>query len=399
MNKQPFLTLIIFLILGINCGHCANLPLSPDNEVFPLSVSIERGKYFATNVSINGSLVDGKFLIDTGSETMVTDDIARKTGIAGRKEKEITDGYENASVKIGKADFSIDGVSFNKVRVNIIENYDLGMGIFDNVFGIIGHDLMKNCGWKFTNEYVHILPDIKKKDVFSGFVFARLDLQARSIPYFVASFAKPRFTCLMDTGDDGFLEISELLKNHIPNGMTRRGWGSAVTMLLSKQKADNTSVYEIIKTDSMEIAGYVVKQPVAYVTNNDEGASMGSQLFNYFDVIMDFPNKRMLLKQVKDMYDVQIWEIFGFSIEVKQEGVFVQFVWEYSPAWVEGIRPGNRVLSINSSNYRELTGVSSSKIYSEFEKARKQLEMQVTLKNEKGGHAELILYKKQLFSE
>ncbi len=61
----------------------------------------------------------------------------------------------------------------------------------------------------------------------------------------------------MDTGDDGFLEISELLKNHIPNGVIRRGWGSAVTMLLSKQKADNTSVYEIIKHYKMKSVSIV----------------------------------------------------------------------------------------------------------------------------------------------
>ena len=390
--------LIFFLLYFIQFefiygGHL----ISVEVTTIGISQKVEQGKYFATNVKINGHLVEGKFLIDTGSETIIVADRARKAGVYIRKRKEITDGFEIASVAAGKADFTIDNIDFSGVRVNVIEDYDLGIGRFDSVVGIIGHNLMENCGWKFTSDSVMIIPDIKRSDTFSGFCCTKLDLQAGSIPYIVLTFGRPRFTCLLDTGDDGFVQISELLKDYVSPAVIRRGQGRAVNMLFSDQNADNASVYEIIKTDEMEIAGCKIKKPVAYIASNKEGGALGSQLFNYFETVLDFQNKRIFLKPLEDKYDSEEWEIFGFSIDVTPGGVFVQFVWENSPAWEAGIRPGDQLLTINSCDYQSLDSVSSPAVYAGFKDEREKEVMEITLKHGTSEPRHIILQKRQLF--
>ena len=390
--------LILFLLYFIQFEFIYGEHLiSVEPTTIGISQKVEQGKYFATNVKINGHAVEGKFLIDTGSETIIMADLAQKAGVHTRKRKEITDGYEIVPVMAGKADITIDNIDLNGVRVNVIEDYDLGIGRFDSVVGIIGHNLMKNCGWKFTSDSVMIIPDIKRRDTFHGFNCTKLDLQAGSIPYIILTFGRPRFTCLLDTGDDGFVQIPEFLKDYVSPAVIRRGRGRAVSMLFGDQNADNTSVYEIIKTDEMEIAGCKIKNPVAYIESNEEGSALGSQLFDYFETVLDFQNKRIFLKPLENEYDSEKWKIFGFNIDVTPGGVFVRLVWEDSPAWEAGIRPGDQLITLNSHDYQRLDSISSPAVYAGFQDELKKEVMEITLKHGTNEPRHITLKKKQLF--
>lgn len=299
INRISILGLLIFVCCATQAQSIKSVmrsgKISLPSGVTPLSISNEYGNYFATNVSINGHLVEGKFLIDTGSDySIISQQTANKLGLECIGQTTTTDGYKEITSSYVKARLTIDEVQFENVGMVMIEDDYLGLGVFCQVKGIIGSNIIRQAVWRFTPVSVEIMNDIDEECELDEYTVEKLILQgdSKGVPYLVATFGRPRGTFLFDTGDNGFIQIYPELVQYVPERKERVGKGRAVSMLFSEQNATDTTVYSACRTDTFNVAGLKVKQPIAYVEGTEQSVAIGSEFFNYFETIFDFPRKK-----------------------------------------------------------------------------------------------------------
>lgn len=359
--------IITFVILVFQFNLCiANKTQSNTKEnVTSVSFVKERGKYFATNVKINGVAIPGMFLIDSGSETIISDKTAILAGLEFQKKITITDGYNSKAVLSANAELNINGFSFKRTKVSVLYEVDLGLGVFCDVAGIIGNDIMKQCVWYFTENEIQICSNLKSLNSVSSFNKEKLIMQGKNktTPYVVVGFGTPRGTALFDTGDDCLIQINKIVLDYIKPQEIIQGKGRAVSMLLSYQNATPKTSYSIIRTDKFTIGDKTVSNPVGYIEDNEEGWAIGTELFDYFDIIIDFPKKQFFFKQKEKEYISKKWDTFGFSTIIENGTVLVKFIWDDTPAYRASIESNNKIISINNLSFENIDKQSSCQMY------------------------------------
>ncbi len=357
--------IIIFLIFNL-CQNVYSEELKGSINLKDLNVEFFKGLYFVSNVKINGEVISGRFLIDTGSPTSIKKEALGANQKVNRKIRNITDGYESAEAYRTKFDIDIQNTAFKSVNVYVVENIDFGVGMFCDVVGIIGHNMMKKAIWMFDGASIQIVESVDTKQIKNeGFIEEKLIMQGwkNSVPYTIISCGTPRGTALIDTGDNGLIQINNLTENYIEKKSIRICKGRAVQMLLSEQGATNKSEYRVIQAENMSIGGSYISNPVAYVESDEEGWSVGTEIFNYFTVIFDFPRKKMYLKQKQENYNMEFWNKIGFSIVIEGGQVFIRNVWKGTEADKSGVEPGQRLLSINDFKLSALSSLVPCEIY------------------------------------
>ncbi|WP_461632022.1 aspartyl protease family protein [Labilibaculum euxinus] len=335
---------------------CFNIVHAKECNSHSISIVKENGKYFATNVKINNNLVYGKFLIDTGSETVISAELAASTGLEFKKKAEISDGYNNKVVFKTKVTFSIDDFHFKETTVLAVHGLDMGIGIFCDVVGIIGSDIMRQYTWSFYDDKIEIFPEAKTIPNITSYNKEKLILQGyhNTTPYLIVGFGTPRATTLFDTGDNCFIQINKTVLDYINPQEVINGNGQAIKMLLSYQNATSETVYSAIKTDKFTLGNSTIIEPIAYVESEEEGWAIGTEFFDYFDVIIDFKKKDFYSKQKKEKYSSSKWCDFGFKLIQKNGDVYISFVWNNSPAYELNIKPNDRVIKIDDLSLEEL---------------------------------------------
>jgi hypothetical protein len=86
---------------------------------------------------------------------------------------------------------------------------------------------------------------------------------------------------------------------------------------------------------------------------DDRNGSLGSEILRRFQVVMDYPNQRMLLTPNKFYSDPFNMNMTGIEVESIYPGlpIFqVSYVRKNSPGYRAGIRKGDEILSLNNSN-------------------------------------------------
>lgn len=334
---------IYLFVIGILC--CLRL-YSQDCKC--ISVVKEEGRFYATNVKINNKVVHGKFLIDTGSMTLINSSVFAELKLeCNGKQQVVSDGFINDTLKSVTASFIIDGIEFGDIDVSIIED---GIGNVCNVRGTIGSDLMKENVWLFTKDSIVLLAKSKDYKYIRDFRKEKLIIQNKHYPYFIVGLNTPRATTLFDTGDNALMVSSYDVLEYYTGYTMIKGKGIGSYGLFSV----DTGV-AAITTNHLSISDFKIENPVAYVENSFLW-TVGTELLEYFDIILDFPKKRYYVKQIKGVYSDEKWNDFGFRYSVKNNQVFVRFVWCNSAVDKAGIEVGERILRINSLDLSEVNG-------------------------------------------
>ncbi|WP_320019487.1 aspartyl protease family protein [Labilibaculum manganireducens] len=395
------LKIISFFILVFHLNFGIANEIKSNNKEVATRVSFvkEKGKYFATNVTINGVTIPGKFLIDTGSETIISDKAAILAGLEFKKNVTISDGYNFKAVLKANAELNIDGFSFKRTKISVLYEVDFGLGVFCDVAGIIGNDIMKQCVWSFTKNEILICSDFEILKNISSFNKEKLILQGknRTVPYVVVSFGTPRATALLDTGDDCFVQINKVVLDYIKPQEIIQGKGRAVSMLLSQQNATSKSSYSIIRTDKFTLGDKTVSNPVAYIEADEEGWAIGTGLFDYFDIIIDFPKKNFFLKQTKTEYVSGKWNTFGLSAIIENGNVLVKFVWDDTPAYEADIESNNKIISIDDLYLEDIDKQSSCQIYKKLDDKLSKDSIFLTIEKKDGKRYSYKLQKTNMF--
>ncbi len=326
-------------------------------NVKELSIAKENGKYFLTNVKVNGQLVHARFILDTGAETLISEEWVKKLGIKiNSGTTEFTDDKEIKALANAKADFDIDNINFGTIKINVIK--DKVLSPICNVAGIIGNDLMAQKSWYLSKDKIMIIDKVKKYSEIEEFKKEKLILNSKTYPTFVVKVGTPRTYSLFDLGDNSFGSISSGLYKYVKNSDFIKGYG--VSSLNAFSENSNGGVAKI---NTIELNGLSINDAVIYVDNNDEklSFSLGSEFLNYFDIILDFPKKKVYFKQKLNTYDTTFWHKFNFKVNVTDENVTVNYLWGKSNEF----QLGDKIFQINGKSIMSL-GSNECEIRNEF---------------------------------
>lgn len=381
-------------LLFVLLGSIFTIHLLAENNVTTVSLFRHNGHYFASNVSINNVKVEGTFLIDTGSDaSSILSSVAEDLGIKlSSKDRIVSDGLVSDTVRVSKkAAFSINNVEFAPIAISIDNMDDLYKHLGNNCVGIIGIDIIGQYAWKFSQDSFEIIKNIKKYEGLDAYKKNKLHFKSSTRPMLAVQFGIPIVTAQLDTGDNGLAEIGKLLFQYIPKVEERSGRG-IIAQRAFRVDSINTSV---LKLKDLSISGFKLLNPVVSLNTSEEKTRVyiGTEFFDYYEFIIDFPRKKFYVRQNKTEYKLSKWNSFGFKTEHRKEGVFVRFIWDESPACREGLELGCKILKINEFIVDKTLGA-----YRKFKEIEKEnAVVQIVFQNKQGKIKTISLSKENLF--
>lgn len=145
----------------------------------------------------------------------------------------------------------------------------------------------------------------------------------------------------------------------------------------------NGDIYgRIGRVKNIEIGHYLLKEPIASfpdtsslhieIQKDNRNGSLGGDLLRRFNIIIDYPNKRICFRRNKSYRKPFIYNNSGIDVETPFPNLpiySVSYVMKDSPAETAGIKVGDQVVSINGIGASNLT---LEKIYKILSSTRKK---------------------------
>ncbi len=316
----------------------------PQSFEIPLEVE---GQKLYVEVEIGGRT--RRFVVDTGSPSMVDESIARELNlkVVGKSQGRDAHGVK-IETSIVQSDLSVGGVSFEKVPLfcaDFLGTVPVRCIVGD---GILGSELLALGAWQI---------DLKERVL-------RFSTQAETLPYVEKAtegslhdfgfphapivdvvFAKEaRSKALFDTGAPVYFWISPDdyagAQRAGGTGGTLEGFGSPGGSLGGQAPAVPREMVELTSFSVGPVQIGVVEALVRELSPS----LLGVRFLDHFIVTLDQPNGAVFFYEyAKGPY---IEDSFGLTLAFDGE-VAVGTVWEGSPAWRAGLRAGDPLDSIN----------------------------------------------------
>lgn len=325
------------------------IPYQNINGKIIIKVSIENQEY--------------RFLLDTGAPTALSHQLSQtiKTDLLGMVPMSDQSGIIDSVTIASVPEIIIQGISFKDTPA-FIENE--GKGIFFEclqIDGIIGSNQLRNTIVQFNSQKSEVVftdqekaLGLKKKNA--------IDIQLSPIqsnPFLPVTYVKGMVGgndwALIDSGDNGFLLVSQTGYNQLKEqvdvfnvlaestGSLSMGvWGSA-------QK----NMHELLEVPELRM-GDVSFLNTQTETTYAETSRVGSELFEYAVVTIDYPGKRCWITPVNGEPKIDMKETFWPVRPVlnNDNQLVVGIVWDASLA--ETIKPGDVILSFDTLDYRNI---------------------------------------------
>lgn len=304
-------------------------------------------------VSIQGE--NYRFIFDTGGYTVFSDELTgRLNGIKKASYIDVKDGNNNVS--------RIDTYVLDVLEIGGISFFDVGFATIGftesewfkclGIIGTIGPNIMKEALWQFDTQTQQItLTDNKNKLEIAN--------NGLKIPIYTDNVFKPSIDLQVgryskrvgfDTGFNGFLKLMDK-----PETVPFQNYPSIVS-LGGRSNAGNSTTYtdtKMIKIDSVSLSGLIFTDVIAPVGKKFSSDLLGSQIFDFYKVMIDLSGNTMLFEEIEGKPVMQSSiESFGFGLDFKGGKVVIDYVYEPSTANKKGVKPGQLVLKINGQNYQ-----------------------------------------------
>jgi hypothetical protein len=302
-------------------------------------------------VSIQGE--NYRFIFDTGGYTVFSDELtSRLSGIKKASYIDVKDGNSTVS--------RIDTYVLNELEIGGISFFDVGfanIGFTESEWfkclgldGTIGPNIMKEAFWQFDSKTQRItFTDNKNK--------LKIVSSGLKIPIYTDNVFKPSLDLQIgnetkrvgfDTGYNSFLKLIDK-----PESQALESYPSVVR-LGKRSNAGNSVIYadtRMIKVDSIKLNGLVFTDVITSVGDRFSSDLLGSQLFDYYRIMLDLSGGAMYLEEIegKPLMQGNI-ESFGFGLDFRDGKVVIDYVYEPSTANKIGVKPSQLVLNINGQN-------------------------------------------------
>jgi hypothetical protein len=295
-----------------------------------------------------------RFIFDTGGYTVFSDELTRRlSGIGKSSYIDVKDGNGTIS--------RIDTYVLNQLEIGGISFSDVGfanIGFTESEWfkclgldGTIGPNIMKEAFWQFDSKTQRITLTDNKDNL-------EIASNGLKIPIYTDNVFKPSIDLRIgnyskrvgfDTGFNGFLQlIDQQEKVSFENF-------PSVVKLGNRSNAGHSTTYadtRMIKVDSVRLNELVFADVIASVGSRFSSDLLGSQIFDYYRVMLDLSGGAMYLEEIegKPLMQSSI-ESFGFGLDFREGKIVIDYVYELSTADKMGVAPGQLVVKINGQNY------------------------------------------------
>jgi len=284
--------------------------------------------------------------------------------------KGLGEGEELTAYRSGNNTININGlVAYDQeIQMIISENFQISHILGIPVHGLIGFNLFKDYVVKIDYENQKITltkPEYfkystKEKDIILPLTFEQYK------PFIKTSIVTDKNTevpvkLLVDTGasDAIWLSINSdkrllLPENHIE---TFLGRGLGGDLYGTKGRIGAIWVGPLVMYEPI----------VAFPDNNsvenllgqsDRNGTLGAEILRRFYVIMDYPNKRLILHPNSNLKDEFNYNMSGLEVTNPMPGLpifLISNILKNSPAFYAGLQENDQIISLNNSSHKSLT--------------------------------------------
>lgn len=366
-------------------------------------------------VRINGSEKTYNLVFDTGSTSChIGPELAKELDVPVAFRDSVWDGYSSRLENFGLVDFSISGVNFNQIVTGL--NFQ-PMEVFDDIDGIIGFNLIRQCAWKLNlfDEEIVITDDVDNFADQDEYYQQYLLILNGGVPYVSCGYEHVRGTALFDMGDNAVYttEVTTPWNKNYAEMLTGKGVGlsssfgtimdTSITVEKLRYSWFNFGKFNFfpwfypkkhkrLKIENIGVRNVVVK----LIADNGDYHAVGAGMLDYYSFIIDAPKNRFYSKP--HVVGKRIpFRSFGLGAMPYNGKYVVAVVWDRSDAKSAGIRPGDEFLQIADLDLRKLSEKPVSEIYPQIDKVLKGDEpIEVTVKSRNGKIVTAVLHKRVL---
>ncbi len=345
--------LCVALGLGVSLGAFANekpkwMTEGPyvDEEIFSIELPLEviSNKLFV-DIELGGAT--RRFLFDTGSTSMISQDLANELKLKVIDKAKGRDSHGAiVETNIVQSDLILGGTSFHKVPIFVAEFPKTAQCLFD---GVIGSELLPLCTWQIDlpesmlrcstdiSKLSHLEKATKQSLYSFGYPYTPiLDIQ-------LADEAKSK--AMFDTGSPEYFTISS------PdfNGAMRNG---GVGKKTSGKGSMGGSIGGVAQDkEQLKVAlnsfwiGNIELGQVDAPVRELSPSLIGASLLEHFIVTLDIKNSTAYFDQYRDGPYVRA--SYGLGVNYEEQRAKVSLIWEDSPADKAGLRLGQQISAIN----------------------------------------------------
>ena len=369
--KPIITTLLLAFIISIRLNaQVAEIPFELKDGLILLKANINDNKEANT------------FIFDTGAISDLLDSTtANKLGLKANYKQNVSGAGGTKSYDIIlyqkltlQSKIKIDGThliltDLTKLKDKLGRNFD----------GIIGYSLLKMYITKIDYENKKILLYDKIKNVNTiGYEAIPFEFGKEiPIPQFDISITLKNgksFTdrVLFDSGAG-----LTLLINTPYNENNKISEQVGKSLISSNENLHGKSISENIAIKSMKIGGYDLNEMVVAIAHDKDGVSsyegylgiLGGKVISKFNVILDYSSKTLYLKPNNRFNKPFEFPLSGIELKKVENTIIVDKVEKASSAYKNGIRKGDKLISINknvSGNlevYRQFLKNEGEKVY------------------------------------
>ena len=319
-----------------------------------------------------------KFLFDTGAMSVIPRSLAKELALEIQDEIDIVDAsgkedklkvYKLPSLKMAGVEFS----DFNVVADDFAKEFPVSCIGFD---GILGYNFLKDLSVKL--DYKNKKLTLSDKTISHlGYKTIAIQFDEKHAPLIPFAFAFGDVFVGIDTGkNDGILlgdiQIAKLF--HKYNYTSRKMLGTSSS---SFNGVDTQRVLEsfVVKDFSLDREIAIASCSVDVDTSGQ--FLVGNAFLENFDLIIDFKHKRAYMKPLFKEMNEEFENSFGFSLfwdEIQK--LYISALEENSQAAINGLKIGDKVLSINDTDTLNFSAQEYCKMTSEdFFQTQNKLEL------------------------
>jgi len=358
MHLKKIIIVLFSIILLLSCNHhiLKSGKIEFKNVLVEIPFEYRLGLPII-QVNINGNNYD--FLFDTGAINVISSELAGELNLKSASHiivrdsqgaKSVLKNTKLDSLKIGDARF----YNIKAIVADLNKSTDISCLHID---GIIGSDLMKMAIWQIDFEK-QIISITNNKELL------QIDVNAQIIPFRSNSAGKQLVDIIInniteknitfDTGSNGGItcskktytkllkEDSQLNKNY--------GFGSNTSGIYGQEKLD--SIFYIIpstcKMGDLNINNQIIE------FKEIGSRTIGTEFLKNYTVIIDWHCKEITLIE-KNKVEINSDYSFGFKVSLESNKIYVKYIINNSSVAQQGLKLGDQIIEINSTDYREVS--------------------------------------------
>lgn len=302
------------------------------------------------NVEIEGKTY--RFLLDTGAPTTISDKI--KGNFPFLKEEEITDAATNTQ--------KVNYVTIPEIKIGALtfKNFAVmyqDMSLFEKlqIDGIIGANIVSKSAWDFNlaNKKITISSTLDTKQVNNTFKKVKIQKTETGTPTLTLTYFNKikEKNIYFDTGYNGFFYLSGTKFNELREAklISKYIEGNGI---VSQSAFGTTEGITYMTPLKMKLREYNLPPFISDV-DEDEESNMGSQWLKYYHTIL-YKN-HLYFKENKQPKIESSFKSLGITTSVINNELLVSFVWNNTNATAKGLKPKDKILSVNKKDTSTLT--------------------------------------------